>query len=92
MNEIYLNFFHKKGGSIENTKAKRLFYELSQAIKYIHNLNITHRDLKCENILLDKNEHIKLADFGFARYCSRLKNSELMLLRGIFILFFSKWT
>ena len=62
----------KKKGILSNNLAKRMFGELAHAIKYCHNLQITHRDLKCENILLDKSFHIKLADFGFGRSCSKL--------------------
>jgi serine/threonine protein kinase len=51
--------------------AKQMFYELASAVQYIHSLHITHRDLKCENLLLDRDGHIKLADFGFARSCSK---------------------
>ena len=62
----------KKRGILSNSLAKRMFSELSEAIRYCHSLHITHRDLKCENILLDKSYHIKLADFGFGRSCSNL--------------------
>jgi serine/threonine protein kinase len=41
--------------------------ELILAIEYIHSLDILYRDMKPENILLDKSGHIKLADFGLAR-------------------------
>jgi serine kinase len=51
-----------------------MFGELAQAIKYCHSIQISHRDLKCENILLDRNFRIKLADFGFARSCSNVKS------------------
>lgn len=34
---------------------------------YVHNMSCVHRDLKLENILLDKNENVKLCDFGFTR-------------------------
>ena len=36
-------------------------------MSYVHNLSCVHRDLKLENILLDKNENVKLCDFGFTR-------------------------
>ncbi len=40
--------------------------QLIQAIHYIHTRGFAHRDLKCENILLDKLYDIKVVDFGFA--------------------------
>jgi len=40
--------------------------QLIQSIHYIHTKGFAHRDLKCENILLDKLYDIKIVDFGFA--------------------------
>lgn len=38
------------------------------AIEYFHSKQIIYRDLKPENLLLDAHGHIKITDFGFAKY------------------------
>jgi len=41
--------------------------EIALAIMSVHKLNYVHRDLKPDNILLDKSGHIKLSDFGLCK-------------------------
>lgn len=48
-------------------KVQKIFTQLVGAVTYVHNQQCVHRDLKLENILLDKNENVKLCDFGFTR-------------------------
>lgn len=51
---------------LKEEQAKKLTTQMLFALDHIHNLGIVHRDLKCENLLLDSNENIILSDFGFA--------------------------
>lgn len=46
-----------------------MFYaaEIVSALDYIHSLSIVYRDLKPENLLLDREGHLKITDFGFAK-------------------------
>ncbi|XP_007896091.1 testis-specific serine/threonine-protein kinase 2-like [Callorhinchus milii] len=46
--------------------ARQIFKQITEALKYCHDLGIAHRDLKCENILLITENCPKLSDFGFA--------------------------
>ncbi|KAI8491672.1 spermatid differentiation [Branchiostoma belcheri] len=54
-------------GAMSERRARETFRELAEAVSYCHAQDICHRDLKCENILLDAHGHVKLTDFGFAR-------------------------
>ncbi|XP_072366282.1 testis-specific serine/threonine-protein kinase 5-like isoform X2 [Scyliorhinus torazame] len=52
-------------------EAKQLFHQLVGAVSHCHNKHIVHRDLKCENILLDETGCVKLTDFGLATRCRK---------------------
>jgi serine/threonine protein kinase len=53
---------------LEPMVAFQYFREIIYGIDYLHSHGICHRDLKPENLLLDCFDHIKIADFGFARW------------------------
>ncbi|KHN96021.1 Protein kinase domain containing protein [Metarhizium album ARSEF 1941] len=54
-------------GPLPVAKAQKIFCQLVGAVSYVHSQSCVHRDLKLENILLDKHENVKLVDFGFTR-------------------------
>lgn len=56
-----------KNGPLPVDLAKFYFSEILLAVDYLHNYGIIHRDLKSENILITKDGHIKLTDFGLSK-------------------------
>uniref|UniRef100_A0A5F9D365 non-specific serine/threonine protein kinase n=1 Tax=Oryctolagus cuniculus TaxID=9986 RepID=A0A5F9D365_RABIT len=71
--------FIKTRGALHEDDARKKFHQLSSAIKYCHDLDVVHRDLKCENLLLDKDFNIKLSDFGFSKRCLRDDSGRIIL-------------
>ncbi|VBB86874.1 Putative cAMP-dependent protein kinase [Podospora comata] len=57
----------RKSGRFPNPVAKFYAAEVTLALEYLHARNIIYRDLKPENLLLDRHGHIKITDFGFAK-------------------------
>uniref|UniRef100_A0A2R5LEX4 non-specific serine/threonine protein kinase n=1 Tax=Ornithodoros turicata TaxID=34597 RepID=A0A2R5LEX4_9ACAR len=57
-------------GRMPEPMARRKFWQVLSAIEYCHNHKVVHRDLKAENLLLDTNMNVKLADFGFSNFFS----------------------
>ena len=51
---------------LKDPSARRLFAQLVSGVGYLHRKGIVHRDLKLENLLLDRNKNIIITDFGFA--------------------------
>ena len=48
--------------------AKYFMNQLTNSLEYLEKQNVAHLDLKLENILVDEDMNIKIADFGFASY------------------------
>ncbi|CDH50777.1 cyclin-dependent protein kinase [Lichtheimia corymbifera JMRC:FSU:9682] len=58
---------HAGGSALETTIIKTFMYHLLKGIAYCHENRVLHRDLKPQNLLINKRLELKLGDFGLAR-------------------------
>jgi len=57
----------RNAGRFETNTAMFYAAEITLVFDYLHSLAIVYRDLKPENLLLDREGHLKICDFGFAK-------------------------
>lgn len=78
-------------GVLEERQARQWLRQTMDAVHYMHQSGLAHRDLKLENLLLDDGWNIKLCDFGFAKalgrnlsqtYCGSKSYAAPEILRG----------
>lgn len=62
-------------GPITPQQVRHYTYHLLKGIAYMHSINIIHRDVKPENVLVSKEGAVKICDLGFAR---SIPNNKIM--------------
>ncbi|ORD93015.1 KIN1, partial [Enterospora canceri] len=75
---FFLVFEHVSGEQLYNTvlqngpigeeRVRRYFRQILSAVDYLHKNAVVHRDLKIENIMIDKDDNVKLIDFGLSNF------------------------
>lgn len=68
--------FVLKHGAIAESQARVWLRQMALGLQYMHEMELAHRDLKCENMLITSNFNVKIADFGFARKVVDAKVSQ----------------
>ena len=58
----------KRRKRLPEEDARKIFHQICVALDYMHGIEIIHRDVKLENVLLDKVGNSKLIDFGFSAF------------------------
>ncbi|XP_023312990.1 testis-specific serine/threonine-protein kinase 3-like [Anoplophora glabripennis] len=69
----------RKDQYIDEPRARKWFKQLVSAVEYCHERGVVHRDIKCENMLMDVDWNVKLSDFGFAKGHVKPKNGQTIL-------------
>lgn len=63
---------------IPESSIKRWLLHITTGLKFIHDKNLIHRDLKCNNIFLDEEERAKIGDFGLARILEQTEQANTL--------------
>lgn len=69
-------------GRLSEHHARRIIAEIVLALSWLHEQNIVYRDLKPENVVLDGDGHVRLADFGLAKVLKYEHNNVTQTICG----------
>ena len=86
--ELFFHLSRSKGKVFPENKARFYSAEITSALGYLHEHGIVYRDLKLENLLLDKDGHIKIADFGLCKESVSFGGCKTQVIRFLRFLSF----
>lgn len=72
----------KREGALDPEEALDIACQICEALSHAHARRIIHRDIKPQNILITKNGHVKVADFGIARALGAISTTSRDLVVG----------
>lgn len=73
-----------KGGKLDAARVIDVALQILETLQYLHNLDppVVYRDLKPSNVMLGRNEQVKLIDFGIARFFLPQSNATMIGTQG----------
>lgn len=70
------DYLKKRGKPFKEPEGRRIAGEILLALEYIHSLGVVYRDLKLENVLLDLEGHVRIADFGLSKLLGKRRQTS----------------
>lgn len=70
------DYLKKRGKPFKEPEGRRIAAEILLALEYIHSLGVVYRDLKLENVLLDLDGHVRIADFGLSKLLGKRRHNS----------------
>ncbi|KAJ1676060.1 mitogen activated protein kinase 2, partial [Spiromyces aspiralis] len=74
--EADLHQIIKSGQPLTDAHFQYFLFQICRGLKYIHSVNVLHRDLKPGNLLVNADCALRICDFGLARGCAEPQDGQ----------------
>ncbi len=80
---VTMNDYVKSNGRLSETESLSVIKDIGSALRYIHNKNIVHLDIKPGNMMISKDHHVYLIDFGLSKQYNKDGEAETSTSWGV---------